>query len=260
MKTMIRRGATVFTLLVAACVPQGKYDEAVRNAEGAKALCVRAAETQARADHEQIESLRVALGAEQARIAAAGAAEQNLLRRVDEQAVDVRNLRGELQRAGENEALYKSLAMRLKSVVDTGDLSIVVRGGRMVLRLPNDVLFDSGSVELKPAGRKTLAYIASALGTVSGRSFQVAGHTDSKPIQSARFASNWELSTARAVEVVRFLVADGGLPPRLLSAAGYGEFDPVASNAESADRAKNRRIEITLQPKIEEVIPVPDRY
>jgi chemotaxis protein MotB len=262
MKTMMGRigSASLMALLASGCVSQGTYDDAVKSGEAARALCVQAAEAQARADRTELETVRLGLGAAEARLAVADAKEKELLTRVDEEAVQSRTLRQELQRVGENEALYKSLAMRLKSIVDTGDLSIVVRGGRMVLRLPNDVLFDSGSVELKPAGKKALAYIASALSTVTGRTFQVAGHTDSQTIQNARFASNWDLSTARAVEVVRFLVADGGLKPTLLSAAGYGEFDPVAPNGTAVDRARNRRIEITLQPNIKEVVPVPDRY
>jgi chemotaxis protein MotB len=266
MKTTIG-SAFLLTLLAGACVPEGKYKDAVASGEAARALCAQAAEAQvrsadakARADRAEVDALRAALAASEGRLTTADRREKELLAQVDEQSVESRMLRAELQHAGENEALYKSLALRLKGVVDTGDLSIVVRGGRMVLRLPNDVLFDSGSVELKPAGKKALTYVASALSTVTGRSFQVAGHTDTVPIQSARFASNWDLSTARAVEVVRFLVTDGGLKPALLSAAGYGEFDPVAPNITSADRAKNRRIEITLQPSIKELVPVPDRY
>lgn len=251
--------ATAVALGASACVSQGTYDEAVRSAEDAKAQYSQAA-AQARAEHDCAENLSSAVQADEARLKAADAKEKELLQVADEKTVLSATLRGELQRAGENEALYKSLAMRLKSVVDTGDLSIVVRAGRMVLRLPNDVLFDSGSAELKPAGKKTLGYIASVLATVPGRRFQVAGHTDTQTIQTSRFPSNWELSTARAVQVVHFLVVDGGLKPTLLSAAGYGEFDPVAPNGAVADRAKNRRIEITVQPDIKEVIPVPDRY
>ena len=189
----------------------------------------RAGEGRARSRREP----ELAVQADEARLKAADAKEKELLQVADEKTVLSATLRGELQRAGENEALYKSLAMRLKSVVDTGDLSIVVRAGRMVLRLPNDVLFDSGSAELKPAGKKTLGYIASVLATVPGRRFQVAGHTDTQTIQTSRFPSNWELSTARAVQVVHFLVVDGGSKPTLLSAAGYGEFDPVAPKARS---------------------------
>ena len=94
------------------------------------------------------------------------------------------------------------------------------------------------------------------LATLADRRFQVAGHTDDVPIDTDRFPSNWELSTARALEVTRFLIGHG-LKSTNVSAAGYAEFDPVASNADPHGRAKNRRIEITLQPNIDEMVAVP---
>lgn len=84
------------------------------------------------------------------------------------------------------------------------------------------------------------------------RKYQVAGHTDDVPIHTARFASNWELSTARAVEVVRFLISNG-MKPQQLSAAGFGEFDPAVPNDSTEHRAQNRRIEIVLLPNLSEL-------
>jgi chemotaxis protein MotB len=142
-------------------------------------------------------------------------------------------------------------------MIDAGRVSIHVRHGRIVLSLRNDVLFDEGKTDLKPAGKQALADVAQALRTVSSRSFQVAGHTDNLPIKSKEFPSNWELSTARAVVVVKFL-SQQGVNPSALSAAGYGEFDPVAANTDAANRTKNRRIEISLVPNIEELISLPE--
>jgi chemotaxis protein MotB len=142
-------------------------------------------------------------------------------------------------------------------MVDAGDLSIALRDGRMVLQLPNDVLFDTGRVEIKPGGQAALKQVSTVLKTLEGRHLQIAGHTDNVPIDTARFPSNWELSTARGVEVVRFLIAQG-VPPTTLAAAGYGEFDPVAANDNPKGRASNRRIEITLQPNVDEMVSVPD--
>lgn len=224
------------------------------------ALATSEAEDQARANGETIGRLGDRVRALEAQLADAQANERELSQRLGEKTVLSSTLRGEFVHASENEVLYKGLAMRLKNVVDTGELSIVVRSGRMVLSLPNDVLFDSGSVELKPSGRRALGFVASALSTVPDRRFQIAGHTDNVPIQTARFPSNWELSTERAVQVVRFLSVEGGLKPTLLAAAGYGEFDPVATNDTTAGRARNRRIEIMLQPEVNEVVAVPDRY
>ena len=88
------------------------------------------------------------------------------------------------------------------------------------------------------------------------RHFQIAGHTDDVPIHNERFPSNWELSSARAVRVVHYLV-DKGAHQTMLSAAGYAEMDPVAPNTSPEARKGNRRTEITVMPNINEVVPVP---
>ncbi len=153
-------------------------------------------------------------------------------------------------------ALFKQLALKFQKMIDAGELKVALRNGRMVLELPNDVLFDTGQTAIKPAGKQALTKIAAVLRTISDRHFQVAGDTDNVPIDTPQFPSNWELSTGRAVQVVHFLLGQG-MRPDLLSAAGYGEFDPVASNEAADGRARNRRIEITLQPNIDELVSVP---
>jgi chemotaxis protein MotB len=153
-------------------------------------------------------------------------------------------------------ALFRELALKLKRMIDAGDLQITLRSGRMVVVLPNDVLFDSGKSNLKPRGKESLGQLATALATLSGRHFQVAGHTDNDPIRYSGYASNWQLSAARALEVVAFL-AQSGMRSETLSAAGYAEFDPVATNDTADGKARNRRIEITLQPNIDEMVAIP---
>ena len=146
-------------------------------------------------------------------------------------------------------ATYKQLTDKLRSMIDSGKLSVKIRNGRMLISLPNDVLFESGSASLKKAGQDAIGSVAEALKSFSDRQFLVAGHTDDQRIHTARFPSNWELSTARAVEVTKFLV-DKGMKPEQLGAVGYGEFDPVAPNDSPANRSLNRRIEIQLQPNL----------
>ena len=153
--------------------------------------------------------------------------------------------------------LFQQFVQKFKAMIDAGQLKIATRNGRLVLQLPNDVLFDSGQTSLKPAGKDAITQVAQVLKTVRGRNFQVAGNTDNVPIQTARFPSNWELSTSRAVEVVKLLVARG-VDARSLSASGYGEFDPVAGNDTADGRGKNRRIEITLQPNLDELVAAPE--
>ncbi len=155
-------------------------------------------------------------------------------------------------------AQFQDLVKRFQKLADAGKLRVVLRQGRMLIELPNDVLFDSGSAEVKAAGRGTVVEVGRVLATMPDRRFQVGGHTDTVKIQTTRFPSNWELSTARAVEVLKLLLTVK-LKPENLSAAGYGEFDPVAANDTDANKQKNRRIEITLVPNLDEFVKLPQK-
>jgi len=154
-------------------------------------------------------------------------------------------------------AVFRNLVAKLQQMITSKELTVRPRNGRLIIALPNDILFDSGSTVLKPAGQKALEKIAAVLSTIEDRQFLIAGHTDNVPIKTGRYASNWELSTERAVNVVTFLVKKG-MSPKALSAAGYSEFDPVAANDSEANKAQNRRIEIVLQPNISELPSLDD--
>ncbi len=153
--------------------------------------------------------------------------------------------------------VYRHVASQLASMVEAGQLSVTIRDGRMVINLADDILFDSGRTDIKNEGQEALVELAEVLQDFENRSFLIAGHTDNVPIRSARFGSNWELSTARAVEVVQFL-QENGVDPTNLAAAGYGEYDPIASNDDPETRALNRRIEIILMPTIDELPSIPE--
>lgn len=160
------------------------------------------------------------------------------------------------QAAAERRAeTMRQLVEQFRKMADAGQLQVVVRRGRMVIQLPSEVLFESARAELKPQGKTALAEVARILKTMPNRQFQVAGHTDDDAMHSAKYPSNWYLSSARAIEVVSYLVSQG-MDPKQLSAAGYGEFDPVAPNDTPQDKAKNRRIEIVVQPNVDELMTV----
>jgi len=150
------------------------------------------------------------------------------------------------------EAMFRNLAEKLRSMVDAGQIKVTVRNGRMLLVLPNDILFDSGKVEIKDEGKTAIANVAKVLAGMPDRHFLVAGHTDNVPIKTKKFRSNWELSTQRAVEVTRLLV-EGGMKPAQLGAAGYADFDPAASNDTPDGQKQNRRIEIVVEPNLSEL-------
>lgn len=149
-------------------------------------------------------------------------------------------------------ATFKNLVQRLRAMIDAGQLKVVIRDGRMLIALPDDVLFDSGKTDIKPQGQEALTKVAQVLASLTDRHFLVAGHTDNVPIRSGRYKSNWDLSAARAIEVTQLLIAKG-LKPQVLAAAGYSEFDPLSSNDTPEHRAQNRRIEIVLQPNLSDL-------
>lgn len=113
------------------------------------------------------------------------------------------------------------------------------------LSFEDEILFDFGKADINPAGAKMLDQIAKAIKKVPN-SVRIEGHTDNIPIQTVRFPSNWELSVARAVNVVKYFAEVCKIEPHRLSAVGYGESRPVAANDTAANRMKNRRVEILL--------------
>ena len=153
---------------------------------------------------------------------------------------------------------WKKLTSKLAEMISSGKLKVSFREGRMLVDLPSSVLFASGSADLADAGKPTLSEVAKVLKDFPGRQFLVAGHTDTMPlVKTTAFKDNWELSTARALTVTRFLI-ENGLKPKQVAAAGYGEFDPVGNNKTENGRQVNRRIEIVLLPNIAELPKMPE--
>ncbi len=138
-----------------------------------------------------------------------------------------------------------------KSLGERDDIQVV--GDRFIFQ--SEIFFDSGSAELAPAGLTELDKLASALHDLEGRIpkdlnwvLRIDGHTDIRPINTATFKSNWELSSSRAISVVKYLIGKG-VPPKRLVAAGFGEFQPIAAGSGEADLRRNRRIELKLTEK-----------
>jgi chemotaxis protein MotB len=181
----------------------------------------------------------------------------NLTTQNKQAAAQLEELRRQKAAAEARAATFRNLVAKLQSMIDSGELKVQIRNGRMIIALPNDILFDSGSSTVKAEGQKALEKVAKVLATVSDRNFLVAGHTDNIPIKTARYASNWELSTERAVNVVQLLIKKG-MSAKVLSAGGYSEFDPVVANDTDPHRAQNRRIEIVLQPNLSDLPSLDD--
>jgi chemotaxis protein MotB len=138
----------------------------------------------------------------------------------------------------------------LKSMQDAGKLQVKVERGFLVIALQGDILFDSGKSKLKEEAKPVLIELAEVLKIASGRLFQVAGHTDNTGLED----KNWELSIERAVNVVQFLIKQGGVDGKGLSAGGYAFYQPIADNATEEGRQVNRRVEFLLVPNLGELL------
>ena len=146
----------------------------------------------------------------------------------------------------------EELSKSLQDEISKGNITIQQVRDRLTINMVDRVLFDSGQAQVKPAGVKVLKQVSDVLKTVTDKQIRIEGHTDNVPISSKlqdRYKTNWELSTARATTVVRFLIDQGSVDRQYLSAVGYADTHPLASNDNEEGRSSNRRIEIVLYPK-----------
>jgi len=166
----------------------------------------------------------------------------------------------ERQRKAEVEEMrgtYENLLENMKGEIAKGEITITQLRGKLKVNMLDEILFDSGKTTVKPQGLEVLQRVGSILVNVKDRAISIEGHTDNVPIGAElkkRYPTNWELSAVRATTVARYLQEKTGIDPGLLSAIGYGEYQPVALNESEEGRAKNRRIEIVLVPM--EIVPV----
>lgn len=153
---------------------------------------------------------------------------------------------------GELKRVQNELSAVLEPQITAGNVRIKRRGNELVVDVSDQILFDSGRAEINDEGQKVLAQVAPSLAKLEGYTIQVGGHTDRtrvvNPETQERFPTNWELSAARATNVVRFLEEKGKVPGARLTATGFAQFRPVSGNATEKDRQKNRRIELVLIP------------
>jgi chemotaxis protein MotB len=212
---------------------------------------------------DQLQKMGVNLDTINQQLAQTGTVNQQLAKNVEELQ---RALKEYQERAAQLErikARFELLRDKLKKLTELG-LKVEIRRNRMVIRLPGDVLFASGDDKLSKEGDKVLDAVADVIRNdkqLSGRYFQVAGHTDNKPLKGGRFGDNWGLSAMRARQVLLYLVSPvdakeggGGLATDRLHLAGYGDTDPVAKNDVDDGRKQNRRVELVLMPDVEEML------
>ena len=225
---------------------------ALAGAAGAAFLWVRS-----EAARDDAEQARAALSAAQAdrsevaqRLEKIEAERADLLALRNELSVQVQAKEEELQKL---QGTYDELEAKMREEIAQGDVRLSQAGGRIKVDLVDKILFDVGDASVSARGEEVLARVGAVLAAVQDRKIQVSGHTDDLPISERlrdRYPTNWELASARASNVVRFLEERAGVPGRRLVAAAYGPWEPVSSNRTAKGRARNRRIEIVLTPQL----------
>jgi chemotaxis protein MotB len=204
-----------------------------------------AADAQALKEKIQADESNLATKEAELKVAQARGAELQSL--VDELSTSKKRLEAAKAELEKKSAEYEKLASSLRTEIDAGRVELTELRGKMTVKMKDKILFASGSATIGKEGKDALRAVAEALRSVQGRTIRVEGHTDNVPATGSAFPSNWELSSARALAVVRFL-QEAGVDPTRLAAAGYGEFQPIAPNDTPEGRSQNRRIEIVLAP------------
>jgi len=203
------------------------------------------------------------------RSAEAGAAMAEMRQKIDALEAEKRDLENQLEREkiarearlAQMKNTYDQLVGKLENEIQRGEVTISELQGRLTVNMVERILFDSGRAEVKPEGLDVLRRVGNILNEAQDKVVQVEGHTDSVPISGRlvdRFPSNWELSTARAANVVHFLQDQVGIPGERLAVTGYGPYRPIADNDSPEGREQNRRIQIVLVPAQARVVEPAD--
>lgn len=194
----------------------------------------------------------------------------NALAKAEEERIKLENLRKELEktvarvRILESELNRKDSAVRaLKDEIakalagfDELDIKVEYRNGKVYVSMAEKLLFKSGSISVDPKGQEALLKLAGALNKKPDVTVTVEGHTDNKPMNSEKIKDNWDLSVLRATSIVRIMSEDGKMNPARITASGRGETNPISDNGSPEGRAKNRRTEIILTPKLDKIFEI----
>ena len=169
--------------------------------------------------------------------------------RLKEETANLQKIKAE--EAQKTSRTYEEMLEKMKSEISQGQVTISELKGKLTVNMVDAILFDSGKSEVKPAGLVVLQKVIDILKPLKDKAIRIEGHTDNLRISGSlarKYPTNWELSSARAINVTRYLQQQG-LDPAVLSAVAYGEYHPVAQNDSEEGKTRNRRIEIILVPK-----------
>jgi chemotaxis protein MotB len=181
---------------------------------------------------------------------------QDKISKLAEREATINELQAEINAQQEKTAaLLNSLKDALLGF-NSDELTVTQKEGKIYVAMSDKLLFESGSAQVNKQGRSALGKLAGVLKKQSEIDVTIEGHTDSKPIKTARFKDNWDLSVVRATSVVRILTQDYGVDPLQIVPSGRGEYLPIDSNEHAEGRARNRRTEIIITPRLDKLMNI----
>jgi len=181
---------------------------------------------------------------------------ESIRQELEKTSARVKSLESELNRKDSTVRALKDEIAKALSGFDKLDIKVENRNGKVYVSMAEKLLFKSGSISVDPKGQEALVKLAAALNKKSDVTVVVEGHTDNKPMNSEKIKDNWDLSVLRATSIVRILTDDGKMNENRITASGRGETTPVADNTTAEGRAKNRRTEIILSPKLDKILDI----
>jgi chemotaxis protein MotB len=244
------------------------YRQEAQHAESERAACAKGLPDLKKASADatkQATDCKASLAAETKKATELEKQTGEVAKNLDATKDELAQLRVQKAEADKRMAAIEDIQKQFAKMIDTGQLRVASRHGELVVSLPSEVLFPSGSAVLSKTGEYAVVEVAAVLKRFPDRRFLVVGHTDNQDISKPKAGEaavacapkdNWELSTERALTVTRVMVT-AGMDQKNLIPAGVGEHDPIAPNGTAEGRQKNRRIEIVLLPAISELPPLP---
>ena len=254
-------------ILLTSCVSKRKY------------VAARARETQQRNDNMALNSritrLEDTVSRLHNKLGALGNANENANNELNKTNGELYRANNELNMTKEQVAAQRQRLQQLQSFIDqqqkatadlqkkiadalTGfnasELTVTMKDGRVYISMEEALLFPSGSAKVNPRGKEALSKVAGVLTANNDINIDIEGHTDNKPIHTTAYPDNWALSTARATSIAHVLIDEYSVSPTRLIASGRAFYEPIASNETEQGRAQNRRTEIILEPKLDELM------
>jgi len=265
MKLSILSVAAIGAVILTGCVPQKKFDE-LQNRFNSVYAENQGCQTELAAAKSRVTSLEDQIASERSNLAALQAALTECLAGSKQGGANISKLVDEINASNKyikhlteinrkNDSLNMVLTNNLTrslSREELKDVDVQVLKGVVFISLSDNMLYKSGSYEISPAASETLAKIAKIIKDYKDYDVIIEGNTDNVPISKPNIRNNWDLSALRASSVVQSLQNDHGVDPKRMTAGGRGEYNPVASNATDAGRAKNRRTQIIITPQLDE--------